>query len=120
MAGIAAGALCVGVGCGGADGDEPSVSNIAVECEDSGDPDVGQVVKTVSVVVEDPDRDLVGVEGRVNGIQLTMTDDDADQLFTWSPPASSEPLACSGEFFIQITATDNAGNTSTKSNVIEK
>jgi hypothetical protein len=120
MAAMLSGATSVGLGCGGADGDEPTISGIGVECEDSGDADVGQVVSAVTADVDDPDRDLVGVEGRVNGIQITMTDDDADREFTWSPPSSSEPLACTGDFFVQITAVDKAGNSSTKSAVVEK
>jgi hypothetical protein len=120
IAGLASGAACVGVGCGGADGDAPSLSGIAVECEDSGDADVGDVVSAVSVQVDDPDRDLVSVDGRVNGIQITLTDDDADGRFAWSPPESSEPLTCLGDFVVRVTATDKAGNTSTKTDVISK
>lgn len=120
MASVALVSLGLAAGCGGADGDEPTVSGIAVECIDADDANVGQVVSTVSADVSDPDRDLVGVEGRVNGVQLTLTDDDADERFTWSPPESSVPLACAGDFFIQITAADKAGNTTTRSTVINK
>ncbi|MGM0557744.1 MAG: hypothetical protein ACQEVA_15275 [Myxococcota bacterium] len=120
IAGLAAGAVCIGIGCGGADGDEPTLSGIAVECEDSGDGDVGEIVEAVSVRVDDPDRDLVSVDGRVNGIQVTLTDDDADGRFAWRPPESSEPLTCTGDFVVLVTATDKAGNTSTKTDVISK
>lgn len=117
VAGVAAAGL---LGCGGADGEPPSISNVAITCAEDSNRSVGLVVEALAARVSDEDRDLVSVDGRINGLAVTLSDEDADQRFEWSPPESSEPLACSGDFFVELTARDSAGNTATKSNVITK
>ena len=60
----------------------------------------------------DPDRDLVSVQGNLNGVPLdALTDEDGDQRFTWTPPASLDPIACGGDMSLRLWATDLAGNT---------
>ncbi len=107
-------ALCA---CGG---DEepapqpPQITELAIRCAPlSGNSAVDRdVVVELSALVSDPDRDLVRVEGNLNGVPLDeLSDDDGDQRFNWTPPASLDPIACSGQMNLRVWATDLAGNT---------
>lgn len=84
----------------------PAVSELAISCEDSAQAGQ-QVVTSVGARVSDPDRDLVSVTGTVNGTPMSLSDDDGDDVYTWAPP---EPMTCSGDFDVRITATDAEGN----------
>jgi hypothetical protein len=100
---------------------EPEISELDLACADSSQSGVdSQVLESVSVLVTDANRDLVGVDGTINGLQITLTDDDADERFTWSPPDEDEPMACSGEFVVSLSAFDEAGNTVNLYEIVEK
>ncbi len=109
---VAIGAVTlVTAGCGDAASAAPKISDLQVVCAASSDSGVdGKVLDTLSVKVTDPNRDLIGVNGTLNGAQMTLTDDDADLHFSWTPPGNAEPVACSGDFTVSIDAVDQAGH----------
>jgi hypothetical protein len=99
----------------------PEMTGLELECADSDQSGVdSQVLQMVSVMVTDDDRDLVGVDGTINGLQITLLDDDADELFTWSPPDSNEPMVCDGDFAVSLEAFDDAGNKTELYEIVEK
>ena len=70
-----------------------------------------EVVREVSVMAQDEDRDLLGVTGTLNGIQMgSLEDPDADQRFNWTPPMGLDPIICDGDLTLRFEATDQAGN----------
>ena len=100
---------------------EPELSGLRVDCAASSDPDVdGEVVEEVSVKVTDPNRDLIGVSGTINGVAITLGDDDADQRFSWSPPDNGQPMVCSGQLEVSVTAVDQAGHQASTFRIVEK
>lgn len=113
---VAAGLLA---GCGG---DEPPTppefQNPRVACEESGNPRIDEeVVTEISVKIVDPDRDLVvpegGFEATLDGLQIALTDEDADQRFSWKPSTDTNRLVCNGAFDLIVTAADAEGNETT-------
>lgn len=106
--------LSVGLLALSACGDEPPVeypefSELDVICGQSEDDDTGLIVESVQVHVTDPNRNLVSVQGTINSLVVTLKDPDADLYFTWSPPESADPLACSGDFLVSLEAVDSEG-----------
>jgi hypothetical protein len=100
---------------------QPDMTELELACADTTQSGVdSQVLEAISVMVTDADRDLVGVDGTINGVQITLTDDDADERFTWSPPDDAEPIACSGELVVSLNAVDKAGHTANLYKVVEK
>lgn len=70
-----------------------------------------EVVREVSVQVEDPDGDLLSVTGTLNGIQLgELEDPDADLRYNWTPPMGLDPIICKGDLTLRFEADDRAGN----------
>lgn len=110
--------------CGGdEESAKPTISQPEINC---GDPpsdsfvDV-QVIRELSVKVEDPDRDLLKVTANLNGYAIeALTDDDADQRFNWTPEANLDPMICKGQISVQIQAEDAEGNITVLSDVITK
>jgi hypothetical protein len=102
--------------CGGDDsGAPPTVSNPQVTCQSV--EDMGyEVVEQVSVEVSDANNNLVipgdGLEGQFDSLDIRLGDQDADGVFTWSPPMDQNetPTACFGTFTLKVTARDSAGN----------
>lgn len=112
-ASCAAGAL---VGCG----DEPQptsppqISAPALTCYDVEGQDY-PLVDEVQVTITDPDGDLLSssVWGTVNGLVMELSDDDADQVYTWRPPREWDPpMVCRGEYTIIVSARDLEGQES--------
>lgn len=109
--------LILGTACGDDVPPEPEMTGLQFACSDTG---AGMHLDSLVVTVTDPNRDLVSVRGTINGAQITLTDEDADQQFTWSPPDGAAPVACSGEFVVSLTAHDKAGNQTTLYKVVEQ
>ncbi len=100
---------------------EPQMTGLELSCVDSGESGVdGQVLETLSVQVTDADRDLVSVKGTLNGVQITLADDDADERFTWSPASGDQPIACRGDLTVSLTAVDKAGHETTLFQIVQK
>lgn len=100
---------------------EPELSELQVTCVDSSQEGVdSQVLESVSVRATDADRDLVSVEGTINSLQMVLTDEDADERFSWSPPDAPEPVICSGEFAVSVTAFDADDNRVDLFEIVEK
>lgn len=81
------------------------------------------VIQTVSVVIEDPQRDLLeeSVRGEVNGLPLsTLTDDDTDLRYVWTAPQDEAPIACGGEIVLRFWAEDSDGNKAELTEIITK
>lgn len=91
----------------------PSISNVTINCgmaPTDSFVDV-PVIREISASVEDPDRDLIRVEGSVDGILIeAFTDDDADRTYNWTPPTSLDPMRCDGQVTVRLKAIDQAGN----------
>lgn len=109
--------LCLSlVACGDEETAAPTIGAVSVVCGDApigSDADVA-VVKRVSAIVEDADRDIVRITGALNGLVMDeLVGSTTSAGYEWSPPESWEPLACEGEFAVKISATDQAGNTTT-------
>lgn len=71
------------------------------------------VIQTVSVIVEDPQRDYLEetLRGELNGLPLTtLTDDDADLRYVWTAPQDEAPIACGGEIVLRFWVEDSDGN----------
>ncbi len=78
-----------------------------------------EVIQEVSVQVVDPERDLLTVEGEVNGYPIPeLTDDDADQRYTWTPPAELDPLVCRGDVVLRFRAIDLDDNVAELSEIV--
>lgn len=113
--------LCLGclalVACGDEETSPPTVGAVTIVCGDAPvgrDADVA-VVKRVSAIVEDPDRDIVRITGKLNGLIMDeLVGSTTAAGYEWSPPEAWEPLACEGEFAVELSATDQAGNVTTK------
>ena len=103
-------------GCGEAEPPTPpEFTNPKVTCEESGNPRIEEEVLTeVSVKITDPDRDLVvpegGFEATLDALQIKLTDEDADQRFSWKPSSENNRLVCNGDFELIVTAADAEGN----------
>lgn len=110
--------------CGQEDPSNPPVlSNVAINCGDAPNNsfvDV-DVILEVLVDVSDLDRDLTSVRGSINGITMDkLTDNDADETFSWTPPSSVDPMICKGEIVVRLEATDRIGNTTKETEIIKK
>lgn len=80
-----------------------------------------EVVREVSVLVEDEDRDLLTVTGTLNGIQMgALEDPDADQRFNWTPPTTLDPIVCKGDITVRFEGKDQAGNLGELVEIIKK
>ena len=81
------------------------------------------VIQRVTVRIEDPQRDLLAesVRGEINGYPIpTLTDDDADLVYEWSPPAAQPPLVCKGEIVVRFEAEDLDGNKARLEEILTK
>jgi hypothetical protein len=107
----------VATGCGSQDedtGEPPTIEEPQIGCEavdgvNDGDP----VVTSVSVRVTDPDRDLVTDEGALTGtfegLAIELTDEDADQRFSWEPSDERSGIECQGTHQLMVEARDAEG-----------
>ena len=91
----------------------PTIENATVACGDASG-DNYPAVSEVGVSISDPDRDLVNdsIIITVNGVRIEeFGDDDADDIYTWTPPASWDPpMVCAGSTFqIIVEAADAEG-----------
>lgn len=81
------------------------------------------VIQTVSVMVEDPQRDFLeeSVRGEVNGLPITsLTDDDADLRYVWTAPQDEAPIACGGEIVLRFWAEDSDANKAELTEIINR
>ena len=86
----------LGFGCGDSDENPPEIDAPTVSCSTPPSDSYAEtdIVSEISVRVQDPDRDLKSVTASANGVMLgTLTDDDADQRFNWSPPLGFGPVS---------------------------
>ena len=101
----------------------PEIPEATVSCGDADGQDY-PLVEEIGVTIRDVDRDLVtsSVFVTANGLPLEeIADDDADDVFTWSPPTSWDPpMVCRGNFTIVAEATDATGLTTKQTIVVEK
>lgn len=101
----------------------PEIPEATVTCADASGQDY-QVVEEIGVTIRDVDRDLVtsSIFVTANGLKLEeLADDDADDVFTWSPPTSWDPpMVCKGDITIVAEATDSEGLTTKQTIVVEK
>lgn len=86
----------------------------AVDGVNDGDP----VVTSVSVRVTDPDRDLVtndddALEGTFEGLAIELTDENADQRFSWEPSEDRRGIECQGTHQLVVEARDAEGRETT-------
>lgn len=96
----------------------PEIGAATITCKDPrrvGEyPEFGEI----AIAITDVERDLVpsSIKGTINGIPMDgFADPDADEKFTWSPPAETEPpMICRGEFTLVVEAADLGGRISTK------
>lgn len=90
----------------------PEIRGATVDCADADGQDY-QVVSEVGIEIVDPDRDLVAgsLFATINGVVMAeIADADADDVFTWTPPASWDPpMVCRGEFRIIAEVRDATG-----------
>lgn len=109
------------VGCGEEE-DPPEPPQFAapiIECADSQDPDVeGRIVSEVSIQITDPDRDLLtdgedAPEGTFDSLPIVLTDEDADQRFSWQPSEMENRIRCEREHHLVVHARDAEGNEET-------
>lgn len=92
----------------------PEIPSASVSCGDATG-DNYPTVAEVGVEITDADRDLVtdSIAITVNGIRLEeVADDDADDIYTWTPPSSWDPpMVCAGGTFrIIVEARDLEGH----------
>lgn len=81
----------------------------------------GQVIRELSVMVEDADRDLVSVKANLNGYDIeALTDDDADLRYNWTPEGSLDPMLCKGQIAVRVEAVDSEGNVTILNEIITK
>lgn len=81
------------------------------------------VVQSISVQIEDPQRDLLdaSVRGELNGLPLpTLTDDDADLRYVWTVSSQSAPIACKGDMVLRFWAQDLDENKAELTEIIKK
>lgn len=101
----------------------PEIPEATVTCTDVSGQDY-PLVEEIGVTIRDPDRDLVTdtIFVTANGLKLEeIADDDADDVFTWSPPNSWDPpMVCRGKFTIIAEATDAEGKYNKQTIVVEK
>lgn len=101
----------------------PVIPGATVSCTDASGQDF-PVVEEIGVEISDVDRDLVtsSIFVTANGLKLEeIADDDADDVFTWSPPTSWDPpMVCRVNFTIIAEATDATGLTTKQTIVVEK
>ena len=101
----------------------PEILGATVTCADATGQDY-QVVSEVGIEIVDPDRDLVASSlfATINGLRMTeIADADADDVFTWTPPASWDPpLVCRGDFTIVAEVVDATNIEVEQTFVIEK
>lgn len=87
----------------------PVIGEVTIECDDVEGQDYALVTE-VGVTITDPERDLVesSIEGYINGLEMEgLTDPDADETYTWTPPAAWDPpMICRGEFTVVVRAED--------------
>lgn len=96
----------------------PEIGAASITCKEprrGGEyPEFGEI----AIAISDVERDLVpaSIKGTINGIPMDgFADPDADEKFTWSPPAETEPpMICRGEFTLVVEAADLGGRISTK------
>ena len=85
----------------------PEIVSARVTCGDAAGQDA-PVVEELGVEITDRDRDLLtdSLLVTVNGLRIEgISDDDADDVYTWAPPTSwNPPLVCRGifEFIVQV------------------
>lgn len=91
----------------------PEIPGATVDCADMPEQDF-PVVQEVGVEITDPDGDLLSdsLVVTVNGLLLEeVVDDDADDVYTWSPPTTWDPpMICTGTFQIIVEAQDAEGH----------
>ena len=91
----------------------PEVPSASVTCGDASGEDA-KVVEEVGITITDADRDLVpsSIHVTVNGVPIdTPTDDDADDVYTWTPPTSwNPPMVCRGIFQFIVSVRDAEGH----------
>ena len=81
------------------------------------------VVREVSVMISDPQRDLLddSVRGELNGLPLeTLTDQDADLRYVWTAPVEGAPIACAEEMVVRVVAEDLDGNRAELVEILKK
>lgn len=91
----------------------PEIVSAQVDCGDAAGED-SPVVQSVGVEITDADRDLLASKIRVtvNGVPIEgLTDDDADDVYTWSPPTAwNPPMVCRGIFQFIVHVEDAEGH----------
>lgn len=101
----------------------PKISTPEIQCGDAPTSSFvdGQVIRELSVRVEDADRDLVEVKANLNGYDIeTLTDDDADLSYNWTPEGGLDPMLCKGQIAVRIEALDSEGNVTILNEIITK
>jgi len=91
----------------------PEIGAASVECGDVSGED-SPVVQMVGVQITDADRDLLtnSILVTLNGLPIEgLADDDADDIYTWSPPTSwNPPMVCRGIFQFVVQVRDAEGH----------
>jgi len=118
-------AVCAALVALSACGDEPveefpEFSDLQIICADSSDSSQGSLVTRVQVHVTDPNRDLLSVQGTVNGVIITLEDPDADLVFSWTPPEEALPMSCQGDFVVSLEALDADGDSTQFYEIVSK
>jgi hypothetical protein len=102
----------------------PEFSDLQIVCgsDEAAQGVEGPIFEEIRVKVTDPDRDLVSVEGTLNGLQIALSDPDADLFYSWSPTPDpeAEPMSCDGEFVVSLEATDAEGHTTEMYEIVPK
>lgn len=100
----------------------PVIGEATITC-DSGGQDA-PLLATVGVEITDADGDLLpgSLEVMLNGVKIDgFADDDVDDIYTWSPPASWDPPAvCHGIFQLIVRVRDAHGHDVTETIEVDK
>lgn len=91
----------------------PEIVSAQVTCGDATGED-SPVVQEIGIKITDADRDLLAASILVtaNGLPIDgLADNDADDIYTWSPPTSwNPPMVCRGIFQFIIQVRDAEGH----------
>lgn len=113
---------CALAACGEDDIKQPEFDDLQINCKEGEENQGvrGPVIEEVRVHVSDPNRNLLGVSGTINGIVMELEDPEGDSYFSWFPAGDSFPMVCEGDFQVELKASDADGNTTLYSEIITK